>query len=72
MQLKYEGNVMPFEDSMRKVSALAWSPNGRKLAVGAADRVDHFLFRQCISLTRMEIRKINFLQRLRIKDRNLM
>ena len=30
---------MPFEDSMKKVSAITWAPSGKKFAVGAADRV---------------------------------
>lgn len=39
MKLRYSGNIMPFEDSMKKVAAITWSPSGKKLAVGAADRV---------------------------------
>jgi hypothetical protein len=39
MQLRYSGNIMPFEDSMKKVSAITWASNGKKLAVAAADRV---------------------------------
>lgn len=39
MQLRYSGNIMPFEDSMKKVSAITWAPSGKKLAVAAADRV---------------------------------
>jgi len=38
MKLRYSGNIMPFEDSMKKVAAITWSPSGKKLAVGAADR----------------------------------
>ena len=30
---------MPFEDSMKKVSAITWASSGKKLAVAAADRV---------------------------------
>ncbi len=41
MQLRYSGNIMPFEDSMKKVSAITWASSGKKLAVAAADRV-HF------------------------------
>jgi len=40
MKLRYSGNIMPFEDSMKKVAAIAWSANGKKLAVGASDRVN--------------------------------
>jgi len=42
MQLRYSGNIMPFEDSMKKVSAITWAPSGKKLAVAAADRVIFF------------------------------
>jgi len=38
MQLRYSGNIMPFEDSMKKVSAITWASSGKKLAVAAADR----------------------------------
>ncbi len=31
---------MPFEDSMKKVSAITWAPSGKKMAVAAADRVN--------------------------------
>ncbi len=41
MKLRYSANIMSFEDSMKKVSAIAWSPSGKKLAVGAADRVNN-------------------------------
>jgi hypothetical protein len=43
MQLRYSGNLMPFEDSMKKVSAITWASSGKKLAVAAADRVIIFL-----------------------------
>ena len=39
MQLRYSANVMKFEDGMKKVSAIAWSPSGKKLAIGSADKV---------------------------------
>ena len=39
MKLRYAGNIMPFDDSMKKVSAITWASSGRKLAVAAADRV---------------------------------
>jgi hypothetical protein len=39
MKLRYSGNIMPFEDSMKKDAAITWAPSGKKLAVGAADRV---------------------------------
>ncbi len=39
MQLRYSGNIMPFEDSMKKVSAITWASSGKKLAIAAADRV---------------------------------
>jgi hypothetical protein len=39
MKLRYSGNMMPFEDSMKKVAAITWAPSGKKVAVGAADRV---------------------------------
>ena len=44
MQLKYYKNLMPAIDGMQKVSATAWSPNGKKLAVCTADRVYCFIF----------------------------
>lgn len=43
MQLRYSGNIMPFEDSMKKVSAITWASSGKKVAVAAADRVIYFL-----------------------------
>jgi hypothetical protein len=44
MQLRYSGNIMPFEDSMKKVSAITWASSGKKLAVAAADRVLIFYY----------------------------
>lgn len=40
MQLKYTGNLIPPVDGMQKISSIAWSPNGKKMAVASADRVD--------------------------------
>ena len=59
MKLRYSGNIMPFEDSMKKVSAITWSPSGKKLAVGAADRVLFLLFSRSISSMRTDKRKIS-------------
>lgn len=39
MNLRYSANIMKFEDGMKKVSAIAWSANGKKLAVASADKV---------------------------------
>ena len=39
MQLKYSGNLIPPVDGMQKIAAIAWSPNGKRLAVATADRV---------------------------------
>ena len=39
MQLRYSGTIMKPEDSMKKVSSIAWAPSGKKLAIAAADRV---------------------------------
>jgi hypothetical protein len=57
MQLRYSGNIMPFEDSMKKVSSITWAPSGKKMAVAAADRVIHFLYSVCISFRRKWIKK---------------
>ena len=57
MKLKYSGNVMPFEDSMKKVSAITWAPSGKKFAVGAADRVTFKLYSPSICLTTMVRRR---------------
>lgn len=48
MQLRYSGNIMPFEDSMKKVSAITWAPSGKKMAVAAADRVDFYFYLVCL------------------------
>jgi len=57
MKLRYSGNIMPFEDSMKKVSAITWAPSGKKVAVGAADRVPIFLCRLFTCLMTMETRR---------------
>lgn len=59
MKLRYSGNIMPFEDSMKKVSAITWAPSGKKLAVGAADRVNFLQFSLSTYLMRTAKRKIN-------------
>lgn len=41
MQLRYSKNLQSAVDGMQKISAVAWSPNGQKLAVSTADRVVH-------------------------------
>lgn len=69
MKLRYAGNVMPFEDSMKKVAAIAWAPSGKKFAVGAADRVRFMLFSQSISLMKTGKRKTSSPQSLLTKDR---
>jgi len=55
---------------MKKVAALTWSPSGKKLAVGAADRVNIYSYSQSIYLIKMELRKISSLQNHQIKDKN--
>jgi hypothetical protein len=40
---------MPFEDSMKKVSAITWASSGKKLAVAAADRVFFYHYQVCLS-----------------------
>lgn len=69
MKLKYSGNVMPFEDSMKKVSAITWAPSGKKFAVGAADRVKHILFSLSTCSMIMVRRRTNFPPSLQIKAR---
>jgi len=41
MQLKYAKNIQAAVDGMQKISALAWSPNGKKMAISTADRIIH-------------------------------
>lgn len=56
---------------MKKVSAIAWSSNGKKLAVASADKVSFSLFRLYISLMILDRKKISFLQSLQIRVKNL-
>lgn len=62
---------MPFEDSMKKVSAITWAPSGKKFAVGAADRVRYFLFSLSIFLTKMVKERISSLLNLQTRDRKV-
>lgn len=39
MNLRYSANIMKYEDGMKKISAISWSSNGKKLAVASADKV---------------------------------
>jgi intraflagellar transport protein 172 len=39
MQLKYYQTILPPNQGIVKVTALCWSPNGKKLAVCTTDRV---------------------------------
>ena len=41
MQLRHLKPIMPPTEGMCKVTALAWSPNNRRLAVVTVDRVVH-------------------------------
>jgi intraflagellar transport protein 172 len=41
MQIKYWGNLQQPQDAMQKISAIAWSPNSKRQAVAASDRVIH-------------------------------
>lgn len=71
MQLRYSGNIMPFEDSMKKVSAITWAPNGKKMAVAAADRVFIYVyFSLSIFLMKMERKKTNFRLSRQTKGKN--
>ena len=69
MKLRYAANVMPFEDSMKKVSAITWAPSGKKFAVGAADRVKFFLVSPSIFLIKMDKERISSLLSLLTKDK---
>lgn len=60
MKLRYAGNVMPFEDSMKKVAAITWAPSGKKFAVGAADRVIQLSHRRSTFSIKMDRKKISF------------
>lgn len=71
MQLRYSGNIMPFEDSMKKVSAITWASSGKKVAVAAADRVIYLSYSSLfIFLMKMDRKKINFQQNLQTKAKN--
>lgn len=37
--LKHCANIQKASDAMKKVAAIAWAPNGKKLAVANSDRV---------------------------------
>ena len=41
MQIKYFGNVQQPVDAMQKISGICWSPNSKRMAVAASDRVIH-------------------------------
>lgn len=56
---------------MKKVSAIAWSSNGKKLAIASADKVSTPSFRLYICLMMLERRRINSRPNHRIKDKNL-
>ena len=71
MKLRYSGNIMPFEDSMKKVSAITWASSGKKIAVGAADRVNLTLFSLSISSMTMDRKKISFPPNHQIKARRV-
>lgn len=72
MQLRYSGNIMPFEDSMKKVSAITWASSGKKLAVAAADRVIFFiLFSLFIYSMTMDKKKTSSQQNHPTRDKNL-
>ena len=60
---------MPFEDSMKKVAAITWAPSGKKIAVGAADRVNISLFRLSTCSMIMETKKISSPPNLPIRDK---
>lgn len=69
MKLRYSGNIMPFEDSMKKVAAITWAPSGKKLAVGAADRVVHSLYSLFIYSMKTVRRRISSPQSPQIRAR---
>ena len=41
MQLRHINNVLPASEGLCKVTAIAWSPNNRRLAVVTVDRIVH-------------------------------
>ena len=50
MNLRYSANIMKFEDGMKKISAIAWSSTGKKLAIASADKVLIYLITVGLSL----------------------
>lgn len=44
--LKHYKNIQKPEDAMKKVQAVAWSPNGKMLAVANNNRVSRVSFNQ--------------------------
>ena len=69
MKLRYAGNVLPFEDGMKKVAAITWSSSGKKLAVGAADRVHLYLCSPSTYLMKMDKGRTSSQPSLQTKDR---
>lgn len=57
MNLRYSANIMKFQDGMQKVSAVAWAPTGKKLAIASADKVLLFPLSQSICSTTPERRR---------------
>lgn len=39
MKLKHWKNILPGQDSLKKVTALTWSPNNSRLAVVTTDKI---------------------------------
>jgi len=39
MQLRYLKNLQPAVDGMKKISSIAWSDNGMRLAICGSDRI---------------------------------
>lgn len=70
MQLRYSGNLVPPVDGMQKISSIAWSSNGKKMAVAFADRVSFTLSRLSNSLMILVSRKTNSQQNHHRKDKN--
>ena len=72
MNLRYSANIMKFEDGMKKVSAIAWAPTGKKLAIASADKVSYFIiYSLSTSLMMLERKKISSLQNPQTRVRNL-
>jgi hypothetical protein len=61
---------MKFEDGMKKISAIAWSSTGKKLAIASADKVIILLSSLFIYLMIMGKKYKNFLPNHLIKDKN--